>query len=157
MRSRCVTLCGWVHRRRDHGKLIFIDIRDRYGITQVVFVPGVSKQAHEVAQQLGPEYVIKVTGDVVVRSERNINKDIPTGEIELCAQELEILNTSKTPVFEVDEDRRCGRGVAPDIPVSGLAAAERSRRHFKVRHQLMCGYSPDRLIRKDFLILKRLS
>jgi aspartyl-tRNA synthetase len=106
--KQVVTLCGWVHRRRDHGKLIFIDIRDRYGVTQVVFVPGVSKEAHEVAQKLGPEYVIKVTGEVVVRSEKNINKEIPTGDIELCAQALEILNESKTPVFEVDDDNEVG-------------------------------------------------
>lgn len=103
-----VTLCGWVHRRRDHGKLIFIDIRDRYGFTQVVFVPGVSKEAHEIAQKLGPEFVIKVAGEVVARSERNVNKEIGTGEVELCAQSLEILNESKTPVFEVDDDGEVG-------------------------------------------------
>ncbi len=103
-----VTLCGWVHRRRDHGKLIFIDIRDRYGFTQVVFVPGVSKEAHEVAQKLGAEYVIKVTGEVVARSERNVNTEIGTGEVEICAQALEILNVSKTPVFEVDDEGDVG-------------------------------------------------
>ncbi|MEW5895843.1 MAG: aspartate--tRNA ligase [Candidatus Omnitrophota bacterium] len=103
--KKIVTLCGWVHRRRDHGKLIFIDIRDRYGMTQVVFVPGVSPKAHETAQKLGPEYVIKVTGETVVRTEKNINKDISTGEIEVCAQELVILNVSKTPVFEINDEQ----------------------------------------------------
>ncbi len=98
-----MTLCGWVHRRRDHGKLIFIDIRDRYGITQVVFVPSVSPQAHERAQQLGPEYVIQITGKVGVRPPKNVNPDIPTGGIEMCAEDLVILNASKIPVFEIDD------------------------------------------------------
>ena len=97
------TLCGWVAARRDHGKLIFIDIRDRYGITQVVFVPSVSKEAHDTAQKLGPEFVIKVTGKVVVRPAKMMNTDISTGEVEVCAEQLEILNESKVPVFEIDD------------------------------------------------------
>ncbi len=102
-KDQIVTLCGWVHRRRDHGKLIFIDIRDRYGITQVVFVPSVSPEAHDLAQTLGPEYVVKITGKVGVRPPKNVNPDIPTGETELCAEGLEILNASQVPVFEVDD------------------------------------------------------
>ena len=97
------TLCGWVAARRDHGKLIFIDIRDRYGITQVVFVPSVSKEAHETASKLGPEFVIKVTGTVNVRPDKMVNDDIATGGVEMCAEELEILNDSKVPVFEIDD------------------------------------------------------
>ncbi|MBP7162367.1 MAG: aspartate--tRNA ligase [Candidatus Omnitrophica bacterium] len=102
-KDQTVTLCGWVHRRRDHGKLIFIDIRDRYGITQVVFVPSVSRESHEWAQQLGPEYVIQITGKVGVRPPKNVNPDIPTGEIEMCVDDLVILNPSKLPVFEIDD------------------------------------------------------
>ncbi|MFA5259740.1 MAG: aspartate--tRNA ligase [Candidatus Omnitrophota bacterium] len=102
-KDQTVTLCGWVHRRRDHGKLIFIDIRDRYGITQVVFVPSVSRESHERAQQLGPEYVIQITGKVGVRPPKNVNPDIPTGEIEMCVDDLVILNPSKLPVFEIDD------------------------------------------------------
>jgi aspartyl-tRNA synthetase len=83
--------------------LIFIDIRDRYGITQVVFVPSVSPQAHERAQQLGPEYVIQITGKVGVRPPKNVNPDLPTGGIEMCAEDLVILNASKIPVFEIDD------------------------------------------------------
>jgi len=99
-----VSLCGWVAARRDHGKLIFVDIRDRYGITQVIFVPSVSKETHVIAQKLGPEFVIKVTGTINVRPDKMINKEIPTGEVELCAENLEILNPSVVPVFEVDDD-----------------------------------------------------
>jgi aspartyl-tRNA synthetase len=99
-----VTLCGWVGARRDHGKLIFIDIRDRYGITQVVFVPSVSKEAHDTAQKLGPEFVIRLTGKVVARPAKMVNAEIPTGEIEVCAEKLEILNSSEVPAFEIKDD-----------------------------------------------------
>lgn len=98
-----VTLCGWVHARRDHGKLIFIDVRDRYGLTQVVFVPSVSRSAHDAAQKLGPEFVVRVTGKVAVRPEKMVNSEIPTGEVEVCAAQLEILNPSGVPVFEIDD------------------------------------------------------
>jgi aspartyl-tRNA synthetase len=97
-----VVLCGWVHRRRDHGKLTFIDIRDRYGITQVVFVPSVAKPAHDLAQKLGPEFVVRIKGTVNVRPDKNANLNLPTGGIDLLAKELEILNDSKNPVFEID-------------------------------------------------------
>ena len=103
-KDQTVSLCGWVHRRRDHGKLIFIDIRDRYGITQVVFVPSVAPEAHNLAQQLGPEFVVKITGSVSVRPSKNVNADVPTGEIELLAKDLEILNPSKVPVFEIEDN-----------------------------------------------------
>jgi len=102
--NKKATLCGWVAARRDHGKLIFIDIRDRYGLTQVVFVPSVSPQAHTTAQKLGPEFVVRVAGTVAVRPAKMVNKDIPTGEIELCAEELEILNPSEVPVFEITDE-----------------------------------------------------
>jgi len=98
-----VTLCGWVAARRDHGKLIFIDIRDRYGFTQVVFVPSVSKEAHTIAEKLGPEFVVKITGKVAVRPPKMVNADIPTGEVEVCAEGLEILNESEVPVYEIDD------------------------------------------------------
>src|SRR3989344_7103244 len=91
--NKKATLCGWVAARRDHGKLIFIDIRDRYGITQVVFVPSVSPKAHEEAQKLGPEFVVRIKGTVNVRPPKNVNPDVPAGDIELLAKDLEILNT----------------------------------------------------------------
>lgn len=102
-KDKAATLCGWIHRRRDHGKLIFIDIRDRYGITQVVFVPSVCPKAHDLAQTLGPEFVVRISGKVSVRPPKNVNADVATGEIELCAEQLEILNKSKVPVFEIDD------------------------------------------------------
>ncbi|MDD2702949.1 MAG: aspartate--tRNA ligase [Candidatus Omnitrophica bacterium] len=98
-----ITLCGWVGKRRDHGKLIFIDIRDRYGITQIVFIPKESGQAHVLAQDLRNEFVIKIKGRVNERPQGNVNARIPTGEIEVIVLDLEVLNSSLTPQFEIEE------------------------------------------------------
>ncbi len=102
--DQTATLCGWVHRRRDHGKLIFIDIRDRYGLTQVVFIPKMCPEAYKVAQELGNEFVIKVTGKVGQRPKGTENSNLPTGEVEIAATELEIINRAKVPVFEISDD-----------------------------------------------------
>ncbi|MDD2689224.1 MAG: aspartate--tRNA ligase [Candidatus Omnitrophica bacterium] len=99
-----VILCGWVARRRDHGKLIFIDLRDRHGFTQVVFSPRDCPGAYDQAQGLRSEFVIKITGIVNKRPQGTLNPKLPTGEIEILAQDLEILNTSATPAFEIEED-----------------------------------------------------
>lgn len=99
-----VTLCGWIASRRDHGKLIFIDIRDRYGITQVVFIPKESADSYKLAQDLRNEFVIKVSGQVNKRPEGTINPKLPTGTVEILARQLEILNPSTTPPFEIDEN-----------------------------------------------------
>jgi len=99
-----VTLAGWVHRRRDHGGLIFVDLRDRSGLVQVVFSQE-NKELHTRAEQLRAEYVISVKGKVVPRSPETVNKEIPTGESEVSAAALEILNTSKTPPIEIADLR----------------------------------------------------
>lgn len=99
-----VVLCGWVHRRRDHGKLIFIDLRDRYGYTQVMFSPKDSPEAHKTATDLRAEYAVQLKGLVNLRPKNNINPSIPTGEVELIARELTILNPSLNPPFEIEDD-----------------------------------------------------
>lgn len=99
-----VSLAGWVHRRRDHGGLIFIDLRDRTGLMQLVFNPNHAPTVHEVAHSLRSEYVIQVTGNVIERTVNTINNNLPTGTWELVVQELTILNTSKTPPFALDND-----------------------------------------------------
>jgi len=96
-----VELAGWVLRRRDHGGVIFIDLRDRTGYSQIVFNPEINPEAHAAAEQIRNEYVIRIKGEVIGRQE-NINPKIATGEIEVLADELEILSTSKTPVFPLD-------------------------------------------------------
>ncbi|KPJ61838.1 MAG: aspartyl-tRNA synthetase [Deltaproteobacteria bacterium DG_8] len=99
--GREVTLMGWAHSRRDHGGLIFIDLRDREGIIQVAFNPEVDTTAHSKAHSLRNEYVIAVKGKVAKRPEGTINPDLKTGEVEVVAKELIILNESKTPPFEI--------------------------------------------------------
>ena len=99
-----VRLAGWVHRRRDHGGLIFIDLRDRWGITQITFHPE-REEIFSRAEQLRPEWSISVEGEVVRRPEGNENPDLPTGAIEVQATGLTILNPSETPPFEIERDR----------------------------------------------------
>jgi len=99
-----VSLCGWVHRRRDHGGLIFIDLRDRFGITQVVFRPDQNVQMHENASTLRSEWVIAVKGEVIPRAEGMKNLKLKTGEIEIEATELGILSKAKTPPFSICDE-----------------------------------------------------
>jgi len=98
-----VTLAGWVDTRRDHGGLIFIDLRDRAGITQVVFNPEINSSAHQSAHQLRSEYVILIHGKVRSRPEGMANPNLKTGEIEVLVTEYELLNTSKTPPFSLED------------------------------------------------------
>jgi aspartyl-tRNA synthetase len=99
-----VTLAGWVHRRRDHGGKVFIDLRDREGIVQVVFNPQVSEEACRLAGSLRSEFVIQVRGEVVPRPEGTQNPKLSTGGVEVVATDLVILNPSKTPPFYISED-----------------------------------------------------
>jgi aspartyl-tRNA synthetase len=102
--GQSVTLAGWVHRRRDHGGLIFIDLRDKEGITQVVFNPEVSGDAHSIATELRNEYVLQVKGVVSKRPSDTENSKLPTGEIEILAKAIQIYNSSKTPPFYINEE-----------------------------------------------------
>lgn len=102
--GRVITVAGWVHRRRDHGSLIFIDLRDRSGVLQVVLNPEVSRDAHALAEDLRSEWVVQVTGEVVERREGAENPDMATGEVELVASGLAVLNRAATPPFEVADD-----------------------------------------------------
>ena len=97
-----VDLCGWVHTRRDHGGVTFIDLRDTSGLVQIVFNPEISKDAHEAAQELRGEFCIKVTGDVKARREGTVNPNLATGEIEVAARSVEVFSRAETPPFQVD-------------------------------------------------------
>ncbi len=99
-----ITVAGWVHRRRDHGNLIFIDLRDRSGLLQVVFNPEYSEAAHELAGSLRSEWVVQITGKIVRRLPGAENPELPTGTVELSATKIVVLNKSLTPPFEVSDD-----------------------------------------------------
>ena len=99
-----VTLAGWVHRRRDHGQLIFLDLRDRDGLVQIVVRPDDHPAAYAAANEARGEYVLRVTGAVAARSEATRNPNLATGDIEITATSVEVLNAAKTPPFAIGED-----------------------------------------------------
>jgi aspartyl-tRNA synthetase len=101
--GKSVVVMGWVNSRRDHGGLVFIDLRDRTGIVQIVFSEQVSKEAFEKVQSVRSEYVLAVEGEVVKRLPENVNPKIPTGEIEIYAKNLKILSKSETPPFPIED------------------------------------------------------
>lgn len=102
--GKSVTLSGWVHRQRDHGGLIFIDLRDRFGITQLLFDPEHREEAHSLAKSLRSEWVISITGTVISRGEGLTNPKLPTGEIEIKVDKLEVLSKAATPPFSICDE-----------------------------------------------------
>ncbi len=98
-----VSLCGWVHRRRDHGGVIFIDLRDREGLAQVVFNPD-NPETFATAERVRSEYVLRITGKVRRRPPGTENSNLPTGQVEIACESVEILNTAQTPPFQLDEE-----------------------------------------------------
>lgn len=130
-----VVLTGWVQKLRDKGGLVWIDIRDRYGITQLVFEDGVTTSAvNEQAKKVGREFVIKATGTVVERYAKNSN--IPTGEIEIRVDELEILNVSKTPPFTIENETDGGEELRMKYRYLDLRR-EPVRNNLMLRHKMM--------------------
>ena len=105
-----ITVCGWVHRRRDHGGVIFLDLRDRQGLLQVVVDPD-TKDAFATADRARSEWVMQITGLVRARPEGTVNADMPTGEIEVLGREVRVLNTADTPPFQLDEHAKVGEEV----------------------------------------------
>ncbi len=114
-----VTVAGWVHRRRDHGGVIFVDLRDREGLLQVVFDPDAAAVFKE-AERLRNEFVVQVTGKVRARPAGTVNANLASGQVELLARELEVLNRSEPLPFQLDETG--GRGSAPALPLPRPAA-----------------------------------
>jgi aspartyl-tRNA synthetase len=133
-----VTLAGWVHRRRDHGGLIFIDLRDRYGLTQIAINPAnVDADAFKRGESLRGEFVVQVTGAVSIRPEGMANPKMATGEVEVIVSGLEILNPAKTPPFEIDSD---GMDTREDLRLQYRfldLRRERMAHNLNVRHRFI--------------------
>lgn len=143
-----VTLAGWVHRRRDHGELIFIDLRDRYGITQVVFDSAVAA-AHRVADEARSEYVLQVRGVVRPRPPEAVNPELPTGAIELEALEATVLNPSRTPPLYIAKEG--GEDEALRLKYRYLdLRRERMQRNIILRHRVV-KFMRDFLDREGFI------
>jgi aspartyl-tRNA synthetase len=106
-----VKLSGWVQNWRDHGGVVFIDLRDRYGLTQIVFNPENASEAHAAAHTLRSEFVLQVEGEVVNRPEGTVNANMATGEIEILVDQITVLNRSKTTPFMIDEISEIGENV----------------------------------------------
>lgn len=130
-----MALMGWVHSRRDHGGVIFVDLRDRSGLIQVVFNPEHSRQAHDKAGEIRNEYVIAVTGTLRERSEDTVNPDLPTGAVELMAVELEILNAAEPTPFALDDDAHVTESVRLKYRYLDLRRPV-MQRNLRLRHQV---------------------
>lgn len=131
-----VTLAGWIHRRRDHGGLLFLDLRDRYGMTQLVFDPSVAPEAHAVATDLKAEYVIQVTGTVRPRPEGMANPNLVTGDIEVHATTATVLNPSKTLPFEIADEQQADETLRLRYRYLDLRRA-RMQRNIILRHRVV--------------------
>src|SRR5690625_153372 len=129
-----VTVCGWVHRRRDHGGVIFVDLRDRTGLVQVVFDPD-EAETFAAAERLRSEYVIKATGRVRARPEGTINPNLASGEVEIYTRSLEVLNTSETPPIQLDETETVGDAARLRYRYVELRKP-RMQQHFQLRAQI---------------------
>lgn len=131
-----VKLAGWVDRRRDHGQLIFIDLRDRSGTVQVVFNPETSKACHEIASQLRSEFVIQLFGEVAPRPEGTENPNMLTGSVEIHVEDAVVLNTSKTPPFYINEDNDVNENVRLKYRYLDLRR-ERMKNNILMRHEIV--------------------
>jgi len=148
-----VKLAGWVDVRRDHGKLIFIDLRDSTGKVQTVITPG-NKEAHEIAGNLRPEWVIEMEGEVKKRPENMINSELPLGSIEISANKIKVLNKSKTPVFEIGTS---GYEVNEEIRLKYRyldLRRERMQKNLMARHNVV-KYFRDYLSERDFMEIEK--
>ena len=134
--GQTVTLAGWVHRRRDHGGLIFIDLRDRDGLIQVVFDPRVSAGGHGIADTLRNEYVVQVSGEIGRRPSGTENPKLATGQIELAGKSCRVLNTSKTPPFYINEDVEVDESLRLEYRYLDLRR-QRMKENIILRHQVM--------------------
>ncbi len=144
-----VTLCGWANTVRDHGDLIFVDLRDRYGLTQIVSDPSNSVSVHGIFEKLHPEYVIQIKGVVRTRPKDMINEKMVTGEIEVLCNEITILNESKVPPFEIDQEKNVNEELRLKYRYLDLRH-KRLQENMVMRHKITHEIR-DFLTKKDFV------
>jgi aspartyl-tRNA synthetase len=144
-----VSLAGWVHRRRDHGGLIFIDLRDRFGLVQIVADPDGSPESHAAMEPVRNEWVLKVEGEVRKRPKDMINTDLATGEIEVEVKKVEVLNPAKTPPFTINKEEEVDENVRLKYRYLDLRH-ERMQRNLELRHRVV-KFIRDYLDEKGFL------
>jgi len=156
--GREVVLCGWVRKRRDHGGVIFVDLRDRSGLAQVVFKPDTEPAAHAKAQAVRAEWVLLVRGVLARRDAEAVNPNLPTGEVELVAHELRILNTATTPPFEIEDEVALDDASRLEYRIHDLRRPVMQKR-LRVRHvlaqSLRAGCSERGLVEIETPILAR--
>lgn len=142
-----ISVFGWVNTRRDHGKIVFIDLRDMTGLLQIVFIPG--SPAYEKITDVRPEWVISITGKINARPEKMINRDLPTGTVEMVATDVEILNPAKTPPFEIDKDTsKVDEELRLKYRYLDLRS-ERMAKNIRLRHEIV-KFIREYLYKKDF-------
>ncbi len=134
--GKTVTLAGWVHRRRDHGGLIFIDLRDRFGLTQVVFNPQTAPEAHRIGSEVRNEYVLQIKGVVEKRPAGQENHNLATGEIEVNVTDAQILNTAKVPPFVINKNEDVDETLRLTYRYLDLRR-ERLQKNLMLRHRVI--------------------
>ena len=130
-----VSVSGWVHTRRDHGKIVFVDLRDKTGLLQIVFVPG--SEAYDSVKNVRPEWVVEIKGQIKARPEKLINKDLVSGTVEMEAVTLKVLNEAKTPPFEIDKNTL---GIDEELRLKYRyldLRSERMAKNITMRHELV--------------------
>lgn len=147
--DQTVTICGWLHRRRDHGKLTFFDLRDRSGIAQVTFHAGANAELHEQVQHYGPEYVLQIEGKVRRRPKGTENPKLPSGMVEIGAQTVTVLNQSEPPPFEIDDELETSDDVRMQWRYIDLRRPKAQKRLI-LRHQVVHAMRQE-LYRQDFM------
>ena len=133
--GQSVRVAGGVHRRRDHGGLVFVDLRDRTGIVQVVFNPQDAPTAHARSHELRSEWVVSAAGEVVPRSEETINRDLPTGGVEIRVSDIDVLGEAETPPFPLEEESDVDEALRLRYRYLDLRR-EPMQRHLALRHDV---------------------
>ena len=134
--GKTVKLAGWIHRRRDHGDLIFIDLRDRFGLVQLVADPEASPEAHQTLEKVRSEWVIQAEGIVRERPEEMVNPNLETGEIEVEVHTVKVLNPSETPPFLINKEEEVDENVRLKYRYLDLRTP-RMQRNLTLRHRVI--------------------